>query len=135
MSGALSLVVVALFGTALLVGIAFLMGFSQAGQFASLQAATDVLTSTIANVNPQRALLASNRRSALILCDPQRLFLLVMLGDAPVVRVVDPKDIALRDAGRLNFHFKDIGFPSFDFLAEQSAIEALFAGCDKVGVR
>jgi hypothetical protein len=127
MSGALSLVLIAFVGTAILIAIAFLMGFSKVAVLKSPNAAMAVLSSTVAGEMPKSALLSNDRFSALVLGNANRLFLVVVSGDSHVVRVVCHTHIDARGDGFVRLDFKDVGFPPFEFAAEPIALEEIFS--------
>jgi hypothetical protein len=135
MTGAISLVVTALAGTALLVLAVFAFGFSQSALIATEDDARTIVAAAAMGVTPTRVALSKDKRAALVACLKERLFLVLMMGDGPVVRLVQLRDIVHQASDHVQIDFRDVGFPPFDFQASDTSISALFENKDKEAVQ
>jgi hypothetical protein len=126
MSGGLSLVLLATGGTAALIGAAFLLGFNKSGGFESEAGALECVIAYAPDEKPCQAVLDYNKTSALVLCESQRVYLVIMLGADPSVRHLKVGDITQDRDGHITLDPKDFGFPKRDFYASQSDIKPIF---------
>lgn len=129
--GALGLVMFAFVGTALLAGVAFFFGFSRSATIVSVDSAMSYVAASSSGIAPVGAVIATNRSSALVTCSESDLYLVIMLGDGPVVRFVRPHHVTRQRAGSYRVDFKDLGFPAFDFNGKDEDIGALLRVFEK----
>ena len=131
MNAATTLVILATAGTAALVGAAFALGFNSSALIADEAAAKHFVYTHSPDLIPTDVVLSEDRKSALVGCEGNRVLLVTMLGDGPVVRRLTPSDVVVSGAGKIQIDVKDFGFPKRDFRANNPGFQAILDTLNK----
>jgi hypothetical protein len=126
MSGDLTLVMLATGGTAALIGAAFLFGFNKAEIIQDEAAARYFVHIHAPDTVPRTIILADDKRSALIITSQNKVLLLTLVGDGPVVRQLNGGDISQVSDTQAIINVRDFGFPKRKFSKDKSALLPIF---------
>ena len=122
MSSAVLLVLLALGGTAFLAGAAYLFGFNKTAYLADHEAVESCVRDFDARVEIKSTVIATNKQAALAMSHTRQLFLITMLGDSRIVRVIAAQNITALSEDHLRIDVKDFAFPALDFHAAKGSL-------------
>jgi hypothetical protein len=106
------LVGLAIFGSAFLAAMAFLLGFNKTlklGGFADVKA-------QLGDISIKTWAIADDGSTALVCDDGAALYLIKIMGDRAVTREISPADVTIVSEHHIRIHSADLGFPALDFV-------------------
>lgn len=132
MSAGLTIIMLAVVGTAGLTAAAYLFGFNKSVAIASSADAERLVRDYAPEAVPSDCVLSEDHLSALVACTQNSVFYVMMLGDSPVVRAMGDKDVTQVNPGKIRINVQDFGFPSRQFIAHPDNLKPILAAL-KIG--
>jgi hypothetical protein len=127
MSAELTLVALATGGTIALVSAAYLFGFSKKETIGDDQAVTSLVQSYAPGTRLKTIVVADDKHSALVVTQQNKVFLLVLMGDGPIVREILASHLRKTGDSACQIDVGDFGFPKRKFLKDEQALAPIFS--------
>jgi hypothetical protein len=125
MNSALTLVVLGLFGSAALAGLAFVLGFNKNARFDNESDIAQIVSARTQEGQARAIAIASDGICALARTSDNKLYLITSLGDKSVVRALLPEQITYIKQGHVRLAIGDVGVPTLEIYGDPSKLDAV----------